>query len=219
MKKTYVYFFSVMLLLLVQNSDAQDTLRTYGLRVGTDLARAAYLFVDPPEAAAEISADFEVIRNLYPTVEAGYGRQKLEQEIYTYQSSGAYFRAGVDYNFIPAPSRDVHHMIYGGVRYGIALFNHSASDILIENDFWGDYAIDTYENSLTGNWFELVGGIKTEILPNFFLGWSVRYRMLLNPDMDPQVKPFYIPGFGNGTEDNALGFTYTVSYKIPFFEK
>ena len=46
----------------------QDTLRTYGPRFGVDLSRFLYLLADPPQVGAEVSADFEIYKNIYPVV-------------------------------------------------------------------------------------------------------------------------------------------------------
>ena len=51
------------------------------------------------------------------------------------------------------------------------------------------------------------------------MGWSVRYKILLNPDMDPQIAPLLVPGYGNGTRNREFGFTYSISYKIPLIKK
>jgi hypothetical protein len=51
------------------------------------------------------------------------------------------------------------------------------------------------------------------------MSWSVRYRILINPSMDPQITPLVIPGYGKGTMNRVLGFTYTVAYKIPIIKK
>lgn len=101
----------------------------------------------------------------------------------------------------------------------MSVFTHQVEDVIIQNDYWGDYALGFYENNLTGHWFELVGGMKAEVLSNFFLGWSVRYKILLNPEMDPLMIPEMIPGYGSGGENRVIGLTYSVYYKIPLFKK
>ena len=50
----------------------QDTLRTFGPRIGLDLAKFLYYFTDPAEYGAEISGDFEIYKNIYPVIELGY---------------------------------------------------------------------------------------------------------------------------------------------------
>ena len=92
---------SVLLLVLFQPLTGQDTLRTYGPRIGIDLARFAYIFADPSEIGAELSVDFEVYKNLFPVFEIGYNTISETGELFNYSAGGTYARAGVDYNFLP----------------------------------------------------------------------------------------------------------------------
>jgi len=220
MKNTCGYIFkAVVLLMLMQPLAGQDTLRTYGPRIGIDMARFAYIFADPSEIGAEFSVDAEVYKNIYPIFELGYSRISESEDLFDYSSGGPYARLGIDYNLLSTNDRSIHHSISAGFRYGVSIFSHRAENVVIPNDYWGDYTMDTYENTLTGNWIELVGGIKTEIVSNFFMGWSVRYKILLNPEMDPLVPPQLVPGFGSGATDRGFGISYSVSYKIPLFKR
>jgi hypothetical protein len=220
MKNISGYIFNwIVLLFLVQTVNGQDTLRTYGPRIGVDLARFVYFFTDPPETGAEASLDLEIYKNIFPVFELGYSALSDSLDDVKYASEGAYARLGLDYNVLPITDRSIHHSITLGFRYATSIFNHRAENITIPSNYWGEYHIDTYENSLNGHWLELVGGIKAEVLPNFFLGWYVRYKILLNPGMDPQVTPLMIPGYGKGTENRVFGFTYSISYKIPILKR
>lgn len=220
MKNISGYIFKgLLLLLLVQSLNGQDTLRTYGPRIGIDLSRFVYYFTDPAQLGAELSLDFEIYKNIFPVFEAGYSNISDAVEQVEYSSGGPYARLGVDYNLFPMKDRSVHHSISVGFRYATSIFSHQAENITLPSDYWGDYFIDTYENTLQGHWFELVGGAMAEVASNLFLGWSVRYKILLNPDMDPRVAPLMIPGFGQGTEERGFGFTYSILYKIPLIKR
>lgn len=208
-----------MLLMLSQPLSGQDTIRTYGPRIGIDLSRLAYIFADPSQLGAELSVDLEVFNNIYPVFELGYSQTSESRDLFDYSSKGMYARAGLDYDFLPPKDRSEHHNITVGFRYGISPFSHHAQDVIIPGDYWGDYLLDLYENNLTGNWLELVGGVKTEVASNFFLGWSVRFKILLNPEMDPLMAPRLVPGYGNATEDRGFGFSYSVLYKIPLLKR
>lgn len=197
---------------------AQDTLRTYGPRFGIDLARFLYLFADPVQRGAEFSVDFELYKNLYPVFEAGYNSMDDNEELFDYSSGGAYGRIGLDYNILPVKKRALQNSITVGFRYGMSVFNHSSENILIPG-YWGDYEAVDYENKLTGNWLELVLGVKTELFSNVFMGWSVRYKFLLNPDMDPLLIPELVPGYGTGGESGVFGFSYSLFYMIPLLKK
>jgi hypothetical protein len=205
--------------LYAQEESEKDTLRTYGPRIGIDLARFLYLIADPPQTGAELNVDFEIFRNIYPVFELGYNNLSDNSEAFSYSSSGSYGRAGIDYNVLSLKDRSAHHTITLGFRYGISLFKQEIEDVLVQNVYWGDYLPEAYENNLTGHWIELVGGMRAEVFTNFFMGWTVRYKILINADGDPLMKPQMIPGYGSGGEDSVFGLTYTLAYKIPLFKK
>ena len=223
MKNISGYISRTLLLLLglalFSPLSGQDTLRTYGPRFGIDLARFLYILADPSEMGAEVSADFEIYKNVFPVFELGYSSISEKEELFSYEASGLYARAGIDYNILPQKDRSVHHSISVGFRYGMSPFSHRIDQVTISNTYWGDYEAETYENNLTGHWAELVGSMKTEVLPNFFLGWMVRYKILLNPEMDPIMIPELIPGYGTGGETRNFGFSYSILYKIPLLKK
>jgi len=217
----YIFKGGVMLLalLVLQNASAQDTLRTYGPRVGLDLSRFAYIFFDPSEIGAELSVDMEVYRNLYPVLEIGYSSVDESDEEFDYAMSGSYGRIGVDYNILSQKDRSIHHSLTAGFRYGLARFSHQAENVTIPGEYWGDFLLQSYENNLTGHWIELVGAVKTELFPNLFLGWSIRYKILINPEMDPLFTPMIVPGYGRGTRERGVGFTYSIFYKFPLYKR
>lgn len=197
----------------------QDTLRTYGPRLGLDLAPFVYYFSVNPVYGAEVSLDAEIVDNIFPVFELGFSTFSDSLKESLYESGGSYVRAGLDYDLYPVQDRSQHHSITIGFRYGLSRFTHGASKITIPSPYWGDLFISSYENGVLAHWAELTGGIKAEILPNFFLGWSLRYRILINRSLDEQITPLLIPGFGNATEGRAFGFSYSLMYKIPLLKK
>jgi len=198
---------------------AQDTLRTYGPRIGMDLSRAVFYFTEPRQTGVEASVDFELIRHLYPVFELGYNRLSEQAEGFAYSTGGVYVRAGADYDFLSPDDRSKHHCICAGLRYGFAAFSQKAKDISINSSYWGPYTPEDYQAQLEGHWLELVASMKTEIFSNFFLGWSLRLKLLLNPEMDPRVRPLMIAGYGSGRENRVFGFSYGLYYKIPLLKR
>jgi len=200
-------------------SGQEDTLRTYGPRFGIDLARFAFILAEPSELGAEVSVDFEILRNLYPVIELGYNSISESEDLFKYAASGIYGRFGADYNLINLKDRSQHHTFTFGLRYGLSVFKQRAEDIYIQNPYWGDFVSRSYEKDLKGTWVELVAGVKAEVVPNLFMGWSLRYKILLNPGMDPLVAPQLVPGFGTGGKDRAFGISYSIFYRIPLIKK
>jgi len=202
-----------------QEVSGEDTLRTYGPRFGVDLARFIYFFTEPKIVGAEFSADFEIYKNIYPVIELGYNSTSESEELFDYTSAGNYGRAGIEYNLLPGKDRSWHNSMTLGFRYGISLFTHGSENVLIPGDYWGDYLSEPYENSLRAHWMELVAGVKVEVVRNLYMGWLLRFKFLLNPDMDPVMIPALIPGYGNGANGRTFGFSYSVFYMIPLIKK
>jgi len=209
----------LLILALCRPTLAQDTLRTYGPRFGIDLARFAFILADPSELGAEVSVDVEVLKNLYPVIELGYNSISESEDLFNYAAGGIYGRFGADYNLINLKDRSQHHTFTFGARYGISAFTHRAENIYIQNPYWGDYVRNAYEKDLQGQWVELVAGVKAELVPNLFMGWSLRYKFLLNPDMDPQLMPQLVPGFGTRGQETSFGLSYSIFYRIPLIKK
>jgi len=217
-KSTAAFIFSLCLLVPMKLT-GQDTLRTYGPRIGLDIVRFAMLMAEPTEIGAEASLDIEVYKNMYPVLEAGYNSMSIREESFTYLLDGVYARIGMDYNLLPIKDRSVHHAIFLGGRYGISRFKHEADNIVSPNSYWGDFTLDQYVNSSLGHWVELTGGMKTELLNNFFLGWTVRYKILISNGNDEVMDPYSIPGYGKGNSKRGFGISYSVLYKFPMLKR
>ena len=218
MKNISSFIFSLLLLMSVDTL-GQDTLRTYGPRFGIDLARFATLFTSPKQIGAEASVDFEMYKNIFPVFELGYNSIALDQESYKYSEYGVYGRVGIDYNLLPIKDRSVHHSIFVGARYGLSRFKHQAENIISPNIYWGDYYLDEYINSVTGHWMEITGGVKTELVNNLFMGWTIRAKFLLSKGKNEVMSPYLIPGYGKGNSNSVFGLSYTIMYKIPLLKK
>lgn len=214
------YIFSALLILgLLSPAQGQDTLRTYGPRIGLNLAPFVGYFTDPRIIGAEASIDVELFPDVYPIFELGFSNMSDSIDELSYNSGGGYARLGLDYNFLDLHDRSQHHALTLGFRYGTSIFKHNGENIIVRSEYWGDYLLESYENNLSGHWIELVGGITAEVAKNFFIGWTVRFKILLNPEMDPQMVPLLIPGYGDGTNSRGVGFTYSLMYKIPLIKK
>jgi hypothetical protein len=225
MKKILDYAFNFLLILfLVMPAYAQEGLlkekaRIKGPRFGFDLSRLTLYYFEPERTTWEFTVDYELKRNYYPLIEFGLQSIDLEEETYNYRSEGYYFRIGMDYNFQKNTSVDQYEMVFFGFRYSFSEQKHSADNILIQDDYWGDfYAESVPETTFYGHWLELAGGIRAELFRNVFIGWSFRGRLLLYKSKNPSMEPYYIPGFGKGGKRVALGFNYSIYYKIPLFK-
>jgi len=220
MKKTSKYLFSVLVISLINFTLYSQTYRIKGLRLGVDISRFSLYYFDPARVAYEFSADYEVKRDLYLTCEYGKQTVNLGKDIYKYHSDGNYIRIGVDRNFIKSEKPDEYEMAFIGIRYGYAKLNHLAGNIVTPEQYWGKtsgYFIPA--SNYTAHWAEITAGIRAELFNNFFIGWSLRARLLLAHTKDQNMDPYNIPGYGSGSKKAVIGFNFSVYYRIPFYKK
>lgn len=190
------------------------------INLGTDLTRFALPILDTTRMGWEVSGDFELLKDMFVGAEVGFQTTKVEKTNYTYSGNGYYTRIGVDYNFMKHVDEKSLDKMLIGLHYGFTTFNHQAENVRVPSTYFGDFTGGTIENNwLSANWLEVALGMRTELLANFYLGWSLRIRMKVWAENDPNMQPYYIPGFGRAYGNNAFGFNYSLFYQIPIKKK
>src|SRR5665647_673923 len=165
------------------------------------------------EAGAQIN-----LKNKYlPIVELGYASvNKTSLEDIRFKTNGFFGRVGLDFNLVKK-KKDVKlspNIFLLGLRLGMTNATYTINNMVISNDYWGtNQALPESKLSPTKIWFELVFGIRVEVVKNTFMGWSVRNKHLLTTDKEGDISPWYIPGYGKNASSN-WGFSYTVGYKF-----
>ena len=103
-----------------------------------------------------------------------------------------------------------------GFRYCDSRYERAIDNLIIEDDFWGDYTFDIPSMDINASWIEGVIGLKTEIFKNLFFGWTIRCEILVSNKNDPVMDLLYIPGYGKKNTMIGGGFTYSILYRFPF---
>ncbi|GAA4304146.1 DUF6048 family protein [Compostibacter hankyongensis] len=190
----------------------------YGIRIGADLSRIAMHYVQPARTDVEINGDARIDSNLYIAVDAGWNRTHVDNKPeFAYRSSGIFGRFGIDYNMLKPQFPFENSIVYVGFRYGIARMQRTIPYYLVTDPYWGNTEGSFDKRTLMPQWVEAVVGMKAEVLQNLFLGWSLRLRVLATPNVDKQVRPYVIPGYGKGMHNAIFDFNYSISYKIPLW--
>lgn len=223
MKTISKYCIRLLLLFFIVSPLAGQEGRIKGLRIGYDLSRlpVSYLpLIDSTRKAFEISADFEVKPKYYAVFEYGQQQVNFTNDLYEYSSDGYYWRTGFDYNFLGKKlTVKQYEMVFMGLRFAHASYSHSASNLYIADNYWGDVIIENYGPiNLSANWIEIAGGIRGELFKNCFIGWSFRARLMMSQKRDDTLIPYYIPGFGAGDRKARIGFNYYIYYRIPLYK-
>lgn len=187
-----------------------------GLAIGVDLSPViTHLFADE-RIGFEANARYTINRKWQLVAELGYENVDLENDKMSYTSDGSFIRAGIDYNLFRVEELDNNDNILLGFRYGLAVQEHSCPRYTINDDYWGSVTESIGPSTVGSHWGEFVFGLRSEVLKNLYMGWSVRFRTIVNVGADNELEPYSIPGFGRRDRSTNMGFTYTLEYHIPF---
>ena len=185
--------------------------------VGIDVAGLASKVLGGDLMSAEASLQANLKNRYFPVVELGYGTIDTtddETDIH-YKASAPYLRLGADYNvFYRKPYLPGYLTV--GLRYGFTSFEYDVQAPPLTDPNWGGTSIPVDFQGVKSNvhWAEAVVGLKANVLKNFYMGFSVRYRMRLSMTKHENSEPYQIPGFGKGK--NNFGIAYNLVYKLPF---
>ena len=196
------------------------------LRLGADLFKPIKSSSEGDNLNYEIVGDLQVTENLYLAGEYGSIDRLIEDENINFNSSGNFLRIGFNYNMFNNWV-GMDNSIYLGFRYATSNFSNTILDYTVRNqDSYfsnlvdSEYQTNEYSN-LSGNWIEIVAGLKVETFNNVYLGFSLRLNKLLSNSKPDNFDTLFIPGFNKVTDDNTFGsgFNYTLTYSIPLRKK
>lgn len=194
--------------------------RQLGLLLSADAFGYIYpIFLKDKYYSAEISATLDINNRFFPTVEVGLGHTDMVSHLYEigYRTRAPFYRVGMDYNMQYKDKKLGY--IYLGARVGYTAFDYSVEAAPLIDPVWGDEAPVVFTDvPCQAVWAEAVGGLRAEIVRNFYMGWSLRYKYPIYRGPIANGGPWYIPGFGAGSE-GVLGATYTIGYYFNFTKK
>ncbi|MFD2099274.1 DUF6048 family protein [Flagellimonas iocasae] len=241
MLKYFISLFIIILPLWAQaqsepiDLQAKDTVEykdEYGLRVGADLSRLTFSFIDEDYTGLELVGDYRITRKMYLAAEIG-NEKKLQDEglgntlLYRYETSGSYVKAGVDINTYENWFGMNNAITIGG-RYAFASFNQTLQDYNIYESghfFNPDLVPGANPNveysGLSASWLEFVMGVKAELFANIYIGMSARLGFLITNKEDENFPNLWIPGFNKVTSGSnfGVGYNYTLTYFLPLYKK
>lgn len=195
----------------------------YGLRVGIDLHRLSKSFYDNTYQGLELVGDYRISKKFYLAGELGNEKKEIEDDRVYFTTKGNYLKLGFDYNAYEN-WLDMENMIHLGLRYGFGSFTQELHSYKIYDptQFFGEHIVTANQEfkGLNASWIEVVGGVKTKLFNNFFLGFSLRLNYLISEKEPTNFANLYIPGF-NRTYDGKFGagLNYTLTYFVPIYKK
>ncbi len=236
-RKTYLFIISLIIPSSMVFSQAESELNDSltikdkilninKIRLGFDVFKPIKSSSDGDNLNYEIVGDLQITENLYLAAEYGLTDRLIEDENINFNSNGSFLRFGFDYNMFKNWV-GMDNSIFLGLRYGSSNFSNKIESYNVRNSdaYFSNFVDNNYEtidhSNLTGNWLEIVAGVKVETFNNVYLGFSLRLNKLLSTQKPENFDNLYIPGFNKVTDDNTFGsgFNYTLTYSIPLRKK
>ena len=236
-RQTYLFIISLILPLSMVFSQAESELNDSltikdkllninKIRLGFDIFKPIKSSSDGDNLNYEIVGDLQITENLYLAAEYGLIDRLIEDENINFNSNGSFLRFGFDYNMFKNWV-GMDNAIFLGLRYGSSNFSNKIESYNVRNSdaYFSNFVDNNYQTidhlNLTGNWLEIVAGVKVETFNNVYLGFSLRLNKLLSTQKPENFDNLYIPGFNKVTDDNTFGsgFNYTLTYSIPLRKK
>jgi hypothetical protein len=182
-----------------------------GIRVGMDLISLIRTQTDESFKGYEVNADVDFYR-YYLTAELGHWERYVKDTENDYSNNGDYWRVGADVNFLKNdPDKN---MFFFGLRYGRSKFSENLS-ITTEDVVWGRSTSSYANTDLTGQWGELVTGLRVKMWKFFWMGYTARYKFGLSTTAPQGFEVYDVPGFGRTFKNTTWGFNYQIFIRIP----
>ncbi|MES2730715.1 MAG: DUF6048 family protein [Bacteroidota bacterium] len=209
---------SLVLWLLAYSSFGQTPSRfkPSGVRIGTDLLGIGYSIADRKQFRYEINGDID-IHKYFLTLDYGFSRYNRADTM-TYHNDGHYFRIGADINLLKPD--EFGNVVFLGLRYGHSFFNDDIQFTPTIDQYYGAVKpIQAHNNGIQAQWGEVVFGVKVQVIKQFYLGFTGRYKMGMSQNGKGDFGPAIVPGYGTASQSSTFGFNYQLFYLIKWREK
>ncbi len=189
-----------------------------GFTLGVNLATPLNSFFDNSRTGVSFFTRINLFDDWFFNGEVGYENVSSNTDVLNYQSNGTFLKVGGEKNIL-SKKKSLTDNIFLGFQYGVAVQDQKASSILIENGYWGDYMGSVNSEVVHTHWLEFSAGPRVELLRNIYFGWKVHIRAAVYKGGQDMLKPYAVPGYGNGDRKVNGGLSYTIEYMIPWKKK
>lgn len=220
MERISAYFISVMLLLTaILPAKGQDTVYVpLSIRFGAEVSGPVTYFLNRKILNAEGNLAVDLTEKTSFVAAAGFTNYNYSQFNYDYKTSGKFLRAGFDFNLMGAEKSKGKYYTGIGLHYGISQSTLEVPSFTAEN-YWGTLTSSIPQTSGYANFLEASPGVRAELFKYFNIGWTINIRWLIRKSMSSDLNPLYLPGFGNAGKNISTGFSYYITFNIPYKTK
>lgn len=202
-----------------------DTIEKFGIRIGADIHKIIRSTSNNDYTGFSFDADIRLKESIYISSEIGNEEKQINNSYINSTAKGNYLKFGAKFKL---NKKDIgtQNITYSGLNIGFSGFNQTINSYTIYNtnsSTWGESIINEpiNLNDLNALWFEILFGLKTEIINNLFLGFEIQLKNIISQKNKQEITNFYIPGFNRTYDSSGIGagFSYTISYLIPVIKK
>jgi len=212
--KRLIYLILILPVISFCQTKKEPSERQFFIRTGIDLTRFILPYINNyAPNGVELSFDTEIKYNYFPTIEIGHTSIEDNTDLHKYESAGNYIKVGLNYNILKYKHRLDRNIFFVGARYGYSNFFNKA-DINIINQ-WGIYNNSFNFNNLNTHWLEGVIGLRSEIVKNLYMGYTIRIKTMLYHSNYNDYIPYWVPGYGEAIKNITVGISYSLFYAIP----
>lgn len=219
MKRIYAYSISALILCRALNAGAQDTVYVpLKINAGIEVSGPVIYFTDKNNLNFEGFLSFDRNEKISILAEGGFSRFNYSQYNYDYSARGIFFRAGADFNLLKPSQSAGKYWAGAGLRYGISFYSSETPSFHHDN-YWGSATSAIPAGNNTAHFIELTPGVKTELFRNLSIGWTIRLKLLISGGGGKDLRPIFLPGYGNGGRTTVANFSYYIVWNIPYKTK
>lgn len=216
MRRTYVFFISILLQIFMFSASGADTLLfPLKIRAGIDLYGPVYRFAEKNNNTLEGIFIIDRDTSFSWLVSAGHQKYSYSQYNYEYSAGGLFLKLGAEINAISPVVSKGKYFAGAGLKYAVSFYTYEAPFINSEN-YWGEVNSSIARRSRVAHFIEVSPGIRTEVFNNIMIGWSVHLRLLIFSGAGKNLRPVYIPGYGDATKSFSPGLSYYLIWSIPY---
>jgi hypothetical protein len=218
MRRISAFFINLQFFLIITvfQLHAQDTIiYPLKIKVGLEVSGPVIYAIEKNNLIAEgyISADFT--EKYAAVLNAGYTDYSYSQYNYEYLTKGIFVRAGIDINLLNPKKSMGKYWVGTGFRYGISYFN-SEVPVFGKETYYGTVVSSVDPSTDWVHFLEFSPGVRGEVFNNLSIGWTISVRMLFYSTTSKDLRPIYVPGFGNSGKILSAGMSYFISWNIPY---
>jgi len=197
---------------------AQKTKKDYrpsAIRIGYNTFSLIKSSIDGGFSQVEGQADID-FHHLFLAVDVGNEKNSFSSEDYNYENKGSYYRIGIQANIQPYNLN--RNVFFFGLRLARSNFEDKL-DFVNSTDKFGNAQFSLSNDNLKAKWLELNMGLKVKIVKQLYFGYTIHFKFSQSFSGNGDLTPRNIPGFGKANKKSAAGFSYYISYRIPFRKK